>query len=114
MVYTPGGNISEQKQVETLIVGGGPGGRIAYMALSKMRKGNTLLVMNEERIVVFNLPYGVGRRLIPGGPEDVVPDLAKTPRLPADIFENTVIGQVVSLDADKREAVSIQRKADWP
>jgi NADH oxidase (H2O2-forming) len=94
-----------KKQVETLIVGGGPGGRIAYMALSKMGKGNTLIVMNEEPTVVCSLPYGVGRRLIPGGPEDVVVDLAKSPRLPADIVENTVIGQVVSLDANKREAV---------
>lgn len=94
-----------KKQVETLIVGGGPGGRIAYMALSKMGKGNTLIVMNEEPTVVCSLPYGVGRRLIPGGPEDVVVDLAKSPRLPADIVENTVIGQVVSLDTDRREAV---------
>jgi NADH oxidase (H2O2-forming) len=94
-----------KKQVETLIVGGGPGGRIAYMALSKMGKGNTLIVMNEEPTVVCSLPYGVGRRLIPGGPEDVVVDLSKSSRLPSDIVENTVIGQVVSLDADKREAV---------
>jgi len=94
-----------KKHVETLVVGGGPGGRIAYMALSKMGKRNTIIVMNEEPTVVCSLPYGVGRRLIPGGPEDVVVDLAKSPRLPSDIVENTVNGQVVSLDADRREAV---------
>ncbi|MGC9371913.1 MAG: FAD-dependent oxidoreductase [Thermovirgaceae bacterium] len=95
----------EKKKVDTLIVGGGPGGRVAYMALSKMGKKNSLMVMNQEPTVVCSLPYGIGRRLIPGGPEDVVVDLSESPRLPKDIAENTIRGEVVSLDANTREAL---------
>jgi NADH oxidase (H2O2-forming) len=94
-----------KKKVNTLIIGGGPGGRIAYMALAKMGKRNTLIVMDEEPCVVCSLPYGVGRRLIPGGPENVVVDLAKSPRLPKDIAENTIRGRVISMDVNKREAL---------
>lgn len=95
----------ESKKVDTFIVGGGPGGRIAYMALSKMGKKNALMVMKEEPTVVCSLPYGIGRRLIPGGPEEVVVDLSKSPRLPKDIAKNTIRGEVISLDANTREAI---------
>jgi NADH oxidase (H2O2-forming) len=96
--------VIEKKKVATLIVGGGPGGRVAYMVLSKMGKKDTLLVMNEEPVVVCSLPYGIGRRLVPGGPEDVVVDLSKTPRLPKDMAQNTIRGEVVTIDANTREA----------
>ncbi|MFP4481801.1 MAG: FAD-dependent oxidoreductase [Thermovirgaceae bacterium] len=95
----------ETKKVETLIVGGGPGGRVAYMALSKMRKKNSLMVINEEPTVVCSLPYGIGRRLIPGGPEDVVVNLSQSSRLPKDIAENTIKGEVILLDTGKKEAL---------
>lgn len=94
-----------RRKAGTLVVGGGPGGRVAYMALSQMGQTDTMIVMNEEPTVVCSLPYGVGRRLIPGGPEDVVVDLSKSPRLPGHIVDNTVHGHVSSLDKSARKAV---------
>jgi len=96
--------VEQTKKIETLIIGGGPGGRTAYAALHRLGKKNSMLVMNSEPTVVCSLPYGVGRRLIPGGPEDAVVDIAKSPRLPKDIVQNTIIGSVISINTEEKIA----------
>ena len=58
----------EQRQVKVLILGGGPGGRVSYMALRRMGMDSLALVADEEPTVICSLPYGVGRRLVPDGP----------------------------------------------
>jgi len=64
--------MKQTRKTGTLIIGGGPGGRTAYAALHRSGKKDSLLVMNIEPIAVCSLLYGVGRRLIPTGPEDTV------------------------------------------
>jgi len=96
--------VETTKKVETLIIGGGPGGRTAYAALHRLGKKKSMLVMNLEPTVVCSLPYGVGRRLIPGGPEDAVVDISKSPRLPRDIVQNTIIGSVISINTEEKVA----------
>lgn len=93
------------RQTQVLIVGGGPGGRISYMALRRMGVSSVTLVSNEEPTVICSLPYGVGRRLVPGGPEEVVVDLAKSSRMPADMLNDVLPGTVRSLDATSRRAL---------
>lgn len=95
----------EKRHVSVLIVGGGPGGRISYMALKRLGVESVAIVLNEEPTVICSLPYSVGRRLVPSGPEAVVVDLASTPRLPKQIVEDAVFGNVTEIDLDKRSAL---------
>ena len=44
------------RQTQVLIVGGGPGGRISYMALRRMGVSSVTLVSNEEPTVSWSLP----------------------------------------------------------
>ena len=93
------------RKTQVLLVGGGPGGRVSYMALRRMGVSSVTLVSNEEPTVICSLPYGVGRRLVPGGPEAVVVDLAKSPRMPSDMLKDILQGTVRSVDAPSRQAV---------
>ena len=95
----------EQRQVKVLILGGGPGGRVSYMALRRMGVDSLALVADEEPTVICSLPYGVGRRLVPDGPEKVVVDLAASPRLPRDMVKDVIWGAVTTLDPESRSAV---------
>lgn len=92
-------------QADVLVVGGGPGGRVSYMALKQLGVENVKMVANEEPTVICSLPYGIGRRLVPGGPEAVVVDLSKSHRLPPTILQDVIQGNVAALDLDRREAV---------
>ena len=92
-------------KADVLVVGGGPGGRVAYMALKQFGIGAVRLVGNEEPTVICSLPYGVGRKRVPGGPEAVVVDLSTAHRLPPTILEDILQGNVTELDLVSREAV---------
>ncbi|EHM10830.1 NAD(P)H-nitrite reductase [Thermanaerovibrio velox DSM 12556] len=94
-----------ERSVQVLIVGGGPGGRVSYMALRKMGIRSIAMVADEPPTVICSLPYGIGRRLIPGGPERVIVDLRESPRLPKEIADDTIWGRVVSVDHPSRLAV---------
>lgn len=96
--------MKQTRKTGTLIIGGGPGGRTAYAALHRSGKKDSLLTMNVEPVAVCSLPYGVGRRLIPTGPEDTIVDIANSPRLPADIVQNTIVGDVVDIDPSAKMA----------
>lgn len=87
-----------------LIIGGGPGGRFSYIALRRMGEKNLSIVMNEDPTVICSLPYGVGRKLVPGGPEEEVVDLANSDRLPPEIVEDAIRGVVTELDAENHIA----------
>ena len=71
--------MSEKKEAvraaKLLIVGGGPGGRVSYIMARRFGVEPAVTVMNEEPTVICSLPYGVGRRLIPDGPEATVVDM---------------------------------------
>lgn len=95
----------EKIKTDVLVVGGGPGGRVAYMALKQFGVGDVKMVANEEPTVICSLPYGVGRKLVPGGPEAVVVDLSKSHRLPPTILQDVLQGNVTALDLAAREAV---------
>ncbi len=97
--------MSELIKTDVLIVGGGPGGRVAYMALKQFSVENVKMVANEEPTVICSLPYGVGRRLVPEGPEAVVVDLSKSHRLPPTILQDVLRGNVTKLDLERHEAV---------
>src|SRR5690554_8392 len=87
-----------------LIIGGGPGGRFSYMTLRRMGEKSLSIVMNEDPTVICSLPYGVGRKLVPGGPEEEVVDLANSDRLPPEIVEDAIRGVVTELDAENHIA----------
>ncbi|HOG18265.1 MAG TPA: FAD-dependent oxidoreductase [Syntrophales bacterium] len=95
----------KRQNAQVLIVGGGPGGRVSYMVLKNLGVENVRIVANEEPTVICSLPYGVGCRLIPEGPEAVVVNLAQSDRLPKSIVEDLIPGNVISLDPAKHEAV---------
>lgn len=95
----------DKQNTEVLIIGGGPGGRISYAILKNFGVENVRLVANEEPTVICSLPYGVGRRLVPGGPEAVVVDLAKEARVPKSILTDLILGNAISLDMARREAL---------
>ena len=95
----------KKQNAHVLIVGGGPGGRVSYMVLKNLGVENVRIVANEEPTVICSLPYGIGCRLIPEGPEAVVVNLAQSDRLPKSIVEDLIPGNVISLDATKHEAV---------
>ena len=103
----------EQRQVKVLILGGGPGGRVSYMALRRMGVDSLALVADEEPTVICSLPYGVGRRLVPDGPEKVVVDLAASPRLPRDMVKDVIWGAVTTLDPESRSAVVRTCSGTW-
>ncbi|WP_024822005.1 MULTISPECIES: NAD(P)/FAD-dependent oxidoreductase [Aminobacterium] len=87
-----------------LIIGGGPGGRFSYIALRRMGEKSLSIVMNEDPTVICSLPYSVGRKLIPGGPEEEVVDLANSDRLPPEIVEDAIRGVITELDAENHIA----------
>lgn len=89
---------------KVLIIGGGPGGRISYMALRMMGEDNVKIVMNEEPTIICSLPYGVGRKLVPQGPEALVVDLSKGERMPKDMPKDIVHGIVKELDIASKKA----------
>ncbi len=95
----------KKQNTHVLIVGGGPGGRVSYMVLKNLGVENVRIAANEEPTVICSLPYGVGCRLIPEGPEAVVVNLAQSDRLPKSIVEDLIPGNVISLDPAKRQAV---------
>ena len=90
---------------KVLIVGGGPGGRVSYMMLRNMGFDDVLLVANEEPTVICSLPYAVGRRLVPEGPERVVVDMAQSEKLPPDMMRDVLFGEVTDLDLERHLAV---------
>lgn len=95
----------EKQDTQVLIIGGGPGGRTSYAFLKNFGVEKVRIVANEEPTVICSLPYGVGRRLVPGGPEAVVVDIAKSDRLPKSMVSDLINGNVTSLDMAKREAL---------
>ena len=97
--------MGEKTKTDVLVVGGGPGGRVAYMALKQFGVADVKMVANEEPIVICSLPYGIGRRLVPEGPEAVVVDLSKSNRLPPTILQDVLQGNVTTLDLERREAI---------
>lgn len=94
----------EKINVQVLVIGGGPGGRTAYAFLKNFGVENVRIVMNEEPTVICSLPYGVGRRLIPAGPEAVVVNIEKSSRLPKTMAGDRITGNVTSIDSVKLEA----------
>ena len=102
----------EERKAKVLILGGGPGGRVAYMALRRMGVDSVALVADEEPTVICSLPYGVGRRLVPDGPEKVVVDLARSPRLPEDMPKDVIWGTVHSVDPQGRTAQVVTRDGE--
>lgn len=97
--------MNEKIKTEVLVVGGGPGGRVSYMALKQFGLADVKMVANEEPTVICSLPYGIGRRLVPDGPEAVVVDLSKSHRLPPTILQDVLQGSVTGLDLKRREAI---------
>ena len=95
----------ENIKTDVLVVGGGPGGRVSYMVLKQFGVGQVKMVANEEPTVICSLPYGVGRKRVPAGPEAVVVDLSKSHRLPPTILQDVLQGNVTSLDLKRREAI---------
>jgi NADH oxidase (H2O2-forming) len=94
--------LQEKRAVKTLIVGGGPGGRVSYMMLRKMGVDSVALVADEEPTVICSLPYGVGRRLVPDGPEATVVNLETSHRLPPDMSKDVLWGRAVAADGASR------------
>lgn len=97
--------MDENIKTDVLVVGGGPGGRVSYMVLKQFGVGQVKMVANEEPTVICSLPYGVGRKRVPAGPEAVVVDLSKSHRLPPTILQDVLQGNVTSLDLKRREAI---------
>jgi len=97
--------MDERIKTDVLVVGGGPGGRVSYMALKQFGVADVKMVANEEPTVICSLPYGIGRRLVPEGPEAVVVDLTRSHRLPPTILQDVLQGNCVELDLDRREAM---------
>lgn len=95
----------ENIKTDVLVVGGGPGGRVSYMVLKQFGVGQVKMVANEEPTVICSLPYGVGRKRVPAGPEAVVVDLSKSHRLPPTMLQDVLQGNVTSLDLKRREAI---------
>ncbi len=95
---------TREREVRLLIAGGGPGGRVSYLMARRLGLGPTTLVMNEEPTVICSLPYGVGRRLIPEGPEATVVSLSSGHRLPPDMPRDVISGTLVSVDPEARVA----------
>lgn len=96
--------MTERLERKVLIIGGGPGGRVSYMALRRMGLDSIVLVANEEPTVICSLPYSVGRELIPDGPDEVVVDMAQSDRLPPDMKKDVLQGVVLSLDPEGHSA----------
>lgn len=96
-----------KRAVKTVIVGGGPGGRVSYMMLRKMGADSVVLVADEEPTVICSLPYGVGRRLIPDGPEATVVHLEASHRLPPDMAKDVLWGRAVAAHPTER-TVTVQ------
>nr|WP_281745680.1 FAD-dependent oxidoreductase [Thermanaerovibrio acidaminovorans] len=92
------------RTVEVLIAGGGPGGRVSYMALWNMGVRSIAMVADEPPTVICSLPYSVGRRLIPNGPCAVAVDLENSHRLPKEIAQDVIWGSVRSVDHALRTA----------
>lgn len=90
---------------KVLIVGGGPGGRVSYMVLRNMGFDDVAIVVNEEPTIICSLPYAVGRKLIPEGPERVVVDMARADRLPPDMMKDVLFGEAVRLDLENHIAL---------
>lgn len=101
--------MSEKKRsvrsVKLLIVGGGPGGRVSYIMARRFGVEPAVIVLNEEPTVICSLPYGVGRRLIPDGPEAAVVDLSKEKRLPPDSAKDVISGTVTAIDSVSKSAI---------
>ena len=101
--------MSEKKRAtrsaKLLIVGGGPGGRVSYIMARRFGVEPAVMVMNEEPTVICSLPYGVGRRLIPDGPEATVVDLSKEKRLPPDTAKDVVFGTVTAINSASKSAI---------
>jgi NADH oxidase (H2O2-forming) len=97
--------MDENIKTDVLVVGGGPGGRVSYMVLKQFGVGQVKMVANEEPTVICSLPYGVGRKRVPAGPEAVVVDLSKSHRLPPTILQDVLQGNVTRLDLKRREAI---------
>ncbi len=93
----------ERQKAKVLIIGGGPGGRVSYMFLKEFGFDGVRIVGNEEPTITCSLPYGVGRRLIPRGPEAAV--VAKSDWVPKSMVEDWIDGNVTAIDTAKREAV---------
>jgi len=96
--------MTERIEKKLLIAGGGPGGRVSYSMARNIGIDDIALVINDEPTVVCSLPYGLGRKHVPGGPEDEVVDLARSPRLPKDIVKDVIKGHVTEMDTDKKVA----------
>jgi len=96
--------VNRSLSTKALIIGGGPGGRISYMVLRTMGENKVKIVMNEEPTVICSLPYGVGRKLVPQGPEALVVDLSKGGRLPKDMPKDVIHGIVKELDIASKKA----------
>ena len=92
------------RAAKLLIVGGGPGGRVSYITARRFGVEPAVMVMNEEPTVICSLPYGVGRRLIPDGPEATVVDMTREKRLPPDAMKDVVFGSVTAIDAAAKTA----------
>ena len=92
------------RAAKLLIVGGGPGGRVSYITARRFGVEPAVMVLNEEPTVICSLPYGVGRRLIPDGPEATVVDLSREKRLPPDAAKDVVFGSVTAIDAAAKTA----------
>ncbi len=95
-----------------LIIGGGPGGRVSYMMARKMGIVDITLVINEDPTVICSLPYSVGRRLVPAGPDAEMVNLQNPERLPADTLKDVVRGNVIDLDLEKKMATISQSSGD--
>jgi NADPH-dependent 2,4-dienoyl-CoA reductase/sulfur reductase-like enzyme len=54
--------------------------------------------------VICSLPYGVGRRLVPEGPEATVVSLEREKRLPPETLRDVVQGTVTAIDPETRIA----------
>ncbi len=98
------GCVERSLSTKALVIGGGPGGRISYMALRRIGEDKVKIVMNEEPTVICSLPYGVGRKLVPQGPEALIVDLSKGGRLPKDMPKDVIHGVVKELDITSKKA----------